>query len=211
MSETVARVRIELEETDPLVWRELDLPLSTTLAALHDIIQVVMRWTDSHLHEFVVGEKVYGVPGPDDEMYERKVYKAKALRLGTLIDRGVREFLYIYDFGDDWRHRITIEDVRQGDPGAEYPHFVAGERRAPPEDVGGTTGFEEFLEAMADPEHEDHERMLEWYGKRFDPDDIDERHVRMIIEDFAARRRGPLKGTSINTAVPPLPGDREPR
>lgn len=192
MSESIARVRIELKGTDPLVWRELDLPLSTTLAALHDIIQVTMRWQDYHLHEFLVGEKVYGVPDPDDEVFERKVYQSRSIRLVTLIDRGVRELLYVYDFGDNWQHRIMIGEVRQGEPGAEYPHFVAGARRAPPEDVGGISGFEEFLEAALDSDHEEHERMVEWYGGPFDPDDIDERMVRLIIRSFAARRRGPL-------------------
>jgi len=192
MSETVARIRIELEDTDPLVWRELDLPMSTTLAALHDIIQVVMDWWDYHLYEFVIGDKIYGEPHPDDEIYERKVYKARAIRLGTLLDRDVRAFLYVYDFGDNWRHRITVESVRQGDADTEYPKFIAGARRAPPEDVGGITGFEEFLEAVSDPEHEDHERLLEWYGKTFDPEDIDERSLHVSINDFAARRRGPL-------------------
>jgi hypothetical protein len=128
---------------------------------------------------------------PNDDM--RKVYQSKSIRLGTLIDRGVREFLYVYDFGDNWQHRITIRDVRQGDPGAEYPCFIAGGRRAPPEDVGGITGFAEFLEAMADPAHEQHRLMLDWQGKPFDPEDTDERWIRMIIADFAARRRGPLR------------------
>ncbi|WP_412509645.1 plasmid pRiA4b ORF-3 family protein [Roseovarius sp. SYSU LYC5161] len=193
MSEIVVRVRIELEETDPLVWRELDVPLSTTLAAMHDIIQVVMDWWDYHLYEFEIAGRIYGVPSPDDEIYERKVYQARALRLGTVLERGVREFLYVYDFGDNWQHRITVGEVRQGDAGVEYPRFIAGARRAPPEDVGSTSGFEEFLEAIADPEHEDHERMLEWYGKPFDPEDIDERRLHMIIDNIAARRRGPLK------------------
>lgn len=193
MSEPIARVRIELERTDPVVWRELDLPLSTTLATLHDIIQVVRRWQDYHLHEFLVGDKIYGEPDPDDDLYERKVYKEKGMRLATLIERDLRDFLYVYDFGDNWRHRITIGDVRQGEPGAEYPRFVAGARRAPPEDVGGITGFEEFLEAMADPEHEQHQLMLDWQGELFDPEDIEERWISMIIENFAARRRGPLQ------------------
>ena len=193
MIEPIARIRIELEGTQPLVWRELDVPLSTTLATLHDLIQVVMRWRDSHLHEFEVGEKIYGVPDPEDAFDDRKVYQAKSIRLGTLIDRGVREFLYLYDFGDNWRHRIMVLEVRQGDPGNEYPRFVAATRRAPPEDVGGISGFADFLETMSDPEHDEHDRMVEWYGKRFDPEDIDERWIRMIIDDFAARRRGPLK------------------
>jgi len=193
MTEIITRVRIELEGTEPFVWRELDLPLSTTLASLHYIIQVVMRWQDYHLHEFIVGDRVYGVPDPDDVFEERRVYQEKSIRLGTLMERGVREFLYLYDFGDYWLHRITMNEVRQGAPSVEYPCFVAGARRAPPEDVGGTTGFAEFLEAMADPEHEQHQLMMDWQGKPFDPEDIEERWVRMIVEDFAARRRGPLK------------------
>ncbi|MBL4557663.1 MAG: plasmid pRiA4b ORF-3 family protein [Rhodobacteraceae bacterium] len=115
MSEPVVRVRIELEGTAPLVWRDLDLPLSTTLAALHDLIQVVMRWQDYHLHEFEVGEKVYGVPDPEDAFEDRKVYQEKSIRLGNLIERGVREFLYVYDFGDNWRHafrsRISVKET----------------------------------------------------------------------------------------------------
>lgn len=193
MSEPIARVRIELERTDPVVWRELDLPLSTTLATLHDIIQVVMRWQDYHLHEFIVGEKVYGVPYPEDVFDERRVYKEKGMRLATLIERGLLDFLYVYDFGDNWRHRVTIGDVRQGERGVEYPRFVAGARRAPPEDVGGITGFEEFLEAMADPEHEQFQQMLDWYGDVFDPEDIEKLWITMVIENFAARRRGPLQ------------------
>jgi hypothetical protein len=193
VSETIACIRIELEDTEPVVWRRCDLPLSASLAMLHDLIQVAMRWQDYHLHEFVIGEKVYGVPYPEPGLVERKVYQSKGIRLGTLIERGVSEFLYIYDFGDNWQHRILIEEVRQGEPDTEYPRFVAGARRAPPEDVGGTTGFAEFLDAVTDPDHEEHDRMLTWCGGTFDPDDIEERHVRMIFEDFAARRRGPLK------------------
>ena len=193
MIEPIARIRIEIEDTNPPVWRELDVPLSTTLAAMHDIIQVVMGWWDYHLYEFEIGDKIYGVPSSDDALYDRKVFKASALRLATVLERGVRTFLYVYDFGDNWQHRITVRDVRQGDADVEYPRFIAGARRAPPEDVGSISGFEEFLEAMADPEHEEHERMLEWYGKPFDPEDIDERRLHMIINDLAARRRGPLK------------------
>ena len=76
MIEPVARIRIELQDLEPKIWRRIDVPLSTTLAALHEIIQVAFRWTDSHLHEFVVSDRVYGVPSPEDEFYERKVYKA---------------------------------------------------------------------------------------------------------------------------------------
>ena len=192
MIEPVARVRITLQNIAPAVWRRVDLPLSTTLMALHDVIQVAMGWTDSHLFEFVVGDRVYGEPDPDDAMYERKVCQAKSIRLKQLLDRGVERFLYVYDFGDNWRHHIILESVRQGEDHTDYPAFVGGARRAPPDDVGGISGFEAFLEAVTDPRHEDHDQMLEWSDGSFDPEDIDERDIRMIIGNFAARRRGPL-------------------
>jgi len=192
MNEPVVRIRIELEGTDPQVWRSVDVPLSSTLIALHDIIQVTMRWQGAHMFEFVVGDQVYGEPYPDDSAWDRKVLQAKSIRLKTLVERGVDRFLYVYDFGDNWRHHIILDSVRQGEDHTDYPAFVGGARRAPPEDVGGISGFEAFLEAVTDPRHEDHDQMLEWCAGSFDPEDIDERHLRMIIGNFAARRRGPL-------------------
>ena len=81
----------------------------------------------------------------------------------TLIGRGVERLLYVYDFGDDWRHDVIIEDVRDGAPDIDYPAFVAGERRCPPEDVGGAPGFMQFLEAALNPFHDEHEEVLTWY------------------------------------------------
>ncbi len=192
MNEPVVRIRIELEGTDPQVWRSVDVPLSSTLTALHDIIQVTMRWQGAHMFEFVVGDQVYGEPYPDDSAWDRKVLQAKSIRLKTLVERGVDRFLYVYDFGDNWRHHIILDSVRQGEDHTDYPAFVGGARRAPPDDVGGISGFEAFLEAVTDPRHEDHDQMLEWNDGSFDPEDIDERDIRMIIGNFAARRRGPL-------------------
>jgi hypothetical protein len=192
MIEPIARIRIELQEIEPKIWRRVDVPLSATLFALHDIIQVTMGWKDAHLFEFVVGDKVYGEPHPDDVMYERKVYQAKSIRLQALVARGVERFVYAYDFGDDWRHDVIIEDLGQGAPDVDYPAFVDGARRGPPEDVGGAYGFMDFLEAVLDPAHHEHTRMLTWYGGPFDPSDIDERQSRIVLSMFVDRRKGPL-------------------
>ena len=104
MTEPVARLRIELREIEPRLWRRIDVPLSSTLRALHDIIQAAFGWTDSHLFEFVIGERVYGEPMPDDDFFERHVFKAAGVRLKALMGQGVERFLYVYDFGDN-RHR----------------------------------------------------------------------------------------------------------
>lgn len=192
MIEPIARVKITLEESHPPIWRRVDVPMSASLMALHDIIQVAFRWKGGHLFEFRIGEKVYGKPHPEDEAFGRKVYQAKSLRLETLIGRGVGRFQYVYDFGDNWRHDLVIETIMEGSEDIDYPVFVAGARRAPPEDVGGMTGFMEFLEAVLDTTHEEHARMLTWYGRPFDPSDIDEKRIRMVLGMFADRRRGPL-------------------
>ena len=205
MMEAVARIRIELRDLEPKIWRRVDVPLSSTLEALHQVIQASFRWQDYHWYEFVVGDRIYGVPTDDDVPSDRKTYKASALRLKTLVERGIDHFLYVYDFGDDWRHDVIVEEVRDGDEDAEYPAFVNGARRCPPEDVGGTHGFMEFLEAVLDVTHEEHARMLEWCGGAFDPEDIDQQEIRQVLGIYAARRRGPLashrsgkRGTSRN-------------
>ena len=192
MIEPIACVRIELREIEPTLWRRVDVPLTSTLLALHDIIQVTVGWTDSHLFEFVVGDRLYSELVPDDELVGRKIYDAAGIRLRTLIGRGVEQLLYVYDFGDNWRHDVFIENVRDGEADVDYPAFVAGERRCPPEDVGGVPGFMRFLEAALNPFHDEHEQMLTWHGKPFDRDDIDERYVRMALTTIANRRRGAL-------------------
>ena len=115
MTEPVARLKIELREIEPRLWRRVDVPLSSTLLTLHDIIQAAFGWTDSHLFEFVIGDRVYGEPLPDDDFRDRHVFKAAGVRLKALIGRGVERFLYVYDFGDDWRHDIFIESVGDGE------------------------------------------------------------------------------------------------
>ena len=139
MTEPVARLRIELREIEPRLWRRVDVPLSSTLLALHDIIQAAFGWTDSHLFEFVIGDRAYGEPMPDDDFFERHVFKAAGVRLKALIERGVERFLYVYDFGDDWRHDIFIESVGDGEADVDYPAFrrrraalpAGGRRRRP--------------------------------------------------------------------------------
>ncbi len=192
MIEPIARVRIELREIEPTLWRRVDVPLTSTLLALHNIIQITVGWTDSHLFDFVVGDRVYSEIVPDDELFGRTVYNAAGIRLRTLIDRGVKRLLYVYDFGDNWRHDIIIEEIRDGEADVDYPAFVAGKRRCPPEDVGGVSGFMQFLEAALNPLHDEHEEMLAWYGKPFYRDDIDERYVRIALTAIANRRRGVL-------------------
>ena len=129
MIEPVARIYIELQDIQPRIWRRVDVPLTSHLLTLHNIIQIAFGWTDSHLFQFSIGNRDYGVPSEEDEFWGLKFYRAAGLRLRSLVARGVERFLYVYDFGDDWRHDIVIERIGEGEPHIDYPVFVDGKRR----------------------------------------------------------------------------------
>ena len=187
MTDQIVRIRIMLDGMDPAIWRRVELPLSNSLKTLHLAIQAVMLFENYHLFRFDVGETSYGIPLDDDWM-DPPTRDAGNIRLGKLVERGVTAFTYTYDFGDDWRHSIEIEGVFPTDPEADYPRFVDGERRAPPEDVGGLPGFEQFLNAMAKTRHPARKSMLEWYGRPFDPADISHDKIHARMAKLAKRR-----------------------
>jgi hypothetical protein len=186
-SERIARIIVKLDHIDPAIWRRVEVPITTSLKGLHDIIQAVMPFQDYHLFEFNAGGKRYAVPDPEWD-FGRETYAARHVRITALVDRGITTFNYTYDFGDDWRHSITVEAVTDADPAVEYPRFVDGERRAPPEDVGGLSGFEEFLNAMAKPRHAQHREVVAWYGGRFEPDNIGVDTINDRVAKIARRR-----------------------
>jgi len=164
-------LRIELKEIEPLIWRRVLVPGNITLPNLHDLLQLVMGWTNSHLHSFEVSERTFGMDGTDLE--ELKMLNEKRFTLGEVLGDSIRELIYEYDFGDSWRHQITVTPITKPRSDWSYPLCVAGAGAAPPEDVGGVRGYEEFLSAINDPKHEEHNRMLEWIGGAFDPAGFD--------------------------------------
>lgn len=193
MTQQIARIRIDLEHLEPRIWRRVEVSLTTNLRSLHEVIQAVMPWENYHLYQFTVGDRVYGEPDPEDAIWGHKIYQAKGMRLGTLIGRGVSEFLYTYDFGDDWRHRITVESVGVADPALDYPVFIDGERCAPPEDVGGPPGFMDFLEAISKRSHPQHKDMVRWYGGPFHPSDFGAAGIAASLRAIAERRKVSLE------------------
>lgn len=168
----VMRLKVTLVGSDPPIWRRIETH-DCSLATLHDIIQVAMGWEDYHLHRFQVGKKQYGTPDPMDADFGIRLIDERKVRLSEVIaGAGQRvKFVYEYDFGDGWQHAIKLEGTARAEPGIKYPRCTDGKRSGPPEDVGGVWGYAEFLEAIADPEHERHEELMEWAGE-FDPDEF---------------------------------------
>jgi len=184
-ADEIARIRIELLDVTPQIWRTIEVPSTASLRGLHDAIQAVVPFDNRHLFLFEIGERRYGIP---DREWGADMRDAKNIRIGALIDRGVTELTYTYDFGDDWRFHLTIEEVLPVVEGESYPRLVGGARRGPPEDVGGFPGFEEFLSAMGDPTHERHAEVSRWYGRVFDPDKADDAEIAARLAKLVRRR-----------------------
>ena len=150
----VFQLKITLADVKPPIWRRFEFPSSMKLCCLHSAIQVVMGWTDSHLHQWDEGET-------PDLMDEGKTELAAVLKCeGDGLS-------YWYDFGDDWRHEVVLEGILPAESALKHPLCLAGERRCPPEDVGGVHGYERFLEVILDPKHKEYELMVGWAGGHF--------------------------------------------
>ena len=187
----IATLRIELKDSDPPIWRVVEVPTSITLKVLHDIVQVAMGWLDYHLWELVIDGQTYGLPMDDDWGTAPRKTAART-RLRDVLTPGTTRIDYTYDFGDNWEHSLIISDVRSGDPGASYPRFIEGERDCPPEDCGGIPGFYEMLEARADPNHPDHAEITAWLDE-YNPDEFDVFPIQVALGRIAARRNAAAK------------------
>ena len=153
-------LRIELDRTEPMVWRRIEMPATSTFWELHVAIQDAFGWLDHHAHEFEVGPMTIGVP---DEFTEGNVLPGWTESLEKHLGQ-VRSFAYVYDFGDDWHHTVHLEEVRESDGGG-YPRCLAGENAAPPEDCGGVHGFEELKEVLGRPKSARYREMRDWLSK----------------------------------------------
>jgi len=169
------QLKVTLRGTRPPIWRRLEVKSDTKLSTLHQILQVVMGWTDSHLHQFIAKGKYYGTPDPDffvDRENERKV------RLDQVLKKPKDRMVYEYDFGDSWEHEVVVEKVVPAEAGrGRYPLVTAGKRACPPEDCGGIPGYYRLLEVLGNPRHPEHQEMLEWCGEEYDPEGFDRQEV----------------------------------
>jgi hypothetical protein len=179
----IYQLRIDLKGITPKVWRRILVPATIRLDKLHHVLQIVMGWTNSHLHEFTIGDAQYGQPEYDDM---RSIESEKGVSLKKALG-GIARFTYVYDFGDDWEHIIKLEKVLPPGIDVAVPTCLDGENACPPEDVGGPPGYADFLAALADPNHEEHAAMKEWIGGSFDPTAFDPDRVSALIEPSCAR------------------------
>ena len=149
----VLEFRVELRGIKPPIWRRIQVPDSYTFWDLHSAIQDAMGWLDGHLHAFVLrnpetgAEEWIGVPDPESWQPTKAGWKEKIqkhfLAHGHVAD-------YLYDFGDGWEHKVTLQKTLPRDEAEVYPRCVAGKRACPPEDCGGVWGYRELVSGDPD-------------------------------------------------------------
>ncbi len=176
--ERVYQFKISLKGIRPPIWRRIQVPENYTFWDLHVAIQDAMGWSDYHLHLFEIidpstGRKCeIGIPDPDGEVlpgWEQKI--------ADYFSMENPEADYIYDFGDNWEHRIKLEKILPKEKDVKYPRCIGGRRACPPEDCGGIWGYKEVLKAIKDPDNERYKEILEWVGDEFDPEHFDVKEV----------------------------------
>ncbi|HWG46215.1 MAG TPA: plasmid pRiA4b ORF-3 family protein [Gemmataceae bacterium] len=166
---SVYQLKITLRGIRPPVWRRVQVK-DCTLFELQNIIHTCMGWFGGHMHAFEIGGEEYGEPDPNGMLEMRDETEVK---LSQVVTSGIKKFIYTYDFGDDWRHVIEVEKTLPAEPGVRYPRCITGKRACPPEDCGGSWGYGNFLKTIQDPKHPEHEEMMEWIGRTFDPEQFD--------------------------------------
>jgi len=163
----IYRLKVTLRGAKPPIWRRFLVPADITLKRLHDSLQAVMGWTDSHLHQFSAKGVLYGTS--DREFGLKRVSETRTT-LAQVLRRPKDRLKYQYDFGDSWEHDVVLEAVLPPGSNGRYPIVEAGCRACPPEDVGGIPGYAHFLEILENPKHPQRRELLEWVGGRFDPE-----------------------------------------
>ncbi len=163
-------LKLSFDDITPLIWRRVILPADATFHRLHQTIQSVTNFQSTLSPYHFFGVKIDDYFITDNEMireeYKGETFAGKTVKASTSIkiDSYLEkhgEFIYNYDFGDDWKIRVELEEIVE-DYYFGFPTLLAGEGTAPPEDVGGTSGYESFLEIYQDPQHPDYLHIKTW-------------------------------------------------
>lgn len=193
--ESIFQFKITLKGSKPPVWRRIQVPETYSFWDLHVAVQDSFGWLDCHLHNFEIvnprtGEsEEIGIPD-EDGWGSEEILAGWTRKISNYFSEGNKKAGYTYDFGDDWRHDVRLEKILPRDPDVKYPVCTGGKRACPPEDCGGVWGYEEFLEIIMDPGHEQHDEMLEWVGGDFDPEYFDSSEIQ--FDDPEERRKSAL-------------------
>lgn len=186
----IYQLHIRLDGIDPVIWRRIQVHSDVKLPRLHKIIQTLFNWKDCHLHEWVLGRRCWTDMSTVDPGFSDNSLDEYGVRIDQLLSEIGDSLLYCYDFGDNWRHIVLLEGILLPEQDAGYPRCIAGARNGPPEDCGGTHGYEEYVAALTENEHPRHEELLEWRGP-FDPGAFSIRRINAALRRLFGQRHAP--------------------
>lgn len=185
------QLKITLADAPVPIWRRLVVHAETPLALVHEVFQIAMGWTDSHLHAFRVnGKTITDSQTANDDQDGLGYEDESEFLLADIVKKHGDCFVYEYDWGDSWHHDVTVERLVETGDNSPIARCLTGKRACPPEDVGGVHGYAQFLNSIEDPEDPTREENLAWIGSEFDPDSFDARlvnfHLMTLEQDLAA-------------------------
>ncbi|MEH6825380.1 MAG: DUF1186 domain-containing protein [Motiliproteus sp.] len=185
--QSIYQLKITLEGIHPPIWRRVQVASDMDLNVFHQVLQTVMGWTGSHLHEFLIGDRRIGLLF-DQELLEQEIEDETGLRLCSLLEQPQDRLGYSCDFGDSWQHEVLLEGVLPFDAAVRLPCCLEGKRGCPPEDIGGLGGYADYLEIINDASHPNYETIREWAGMGADPEHFDPQEVNAMLADEALWR-----------------------
>lgn len=167
----IIQIKISIEHSNPVIWREILLQKDTSFFELHHIIQIAMGWHNYHLFEFNLEGYRIGEIIEDDitaGFGSDQLLDAKEVKLADVISDTKEYVNYLYDFGDNWRHKIKVEKFLDRDDALQYPVCMNGQMNCPPEDCGGTASFYYYLDILNNKKHPEYKQIKEWFPKKYD-------------------------------------------
>ncbi|MFH1825367.1 MAG: plasmid pRiA4b ORF-3 family protein [Candidatus Firestonebacteria bacterium] len=173
----IYQLKITLKYSRPPIWRRVLVNKDLLLSSLHRIIQTVMGWSNSHLHQFIYNGQFYSLPSEDDGD-DMEIIDYSKIKLSDLLENEKNKMIYEYDFGDGWEHEILLEKILPFEKDKRYPICLDGKRNCPPEDCGGIGGYENLLEIIKDPKNNEYNKMVEWLGE-YNPEYFDVKDTNM--------------------------------
>jgi hypothetical protein len=180
------QIKVELAGVRPPVWRRVLLSPEITLGKLHRVLQAVMGWEDSHAHAFVQDGRTYSDPRFE---LDGNVLDERSVSLGEILAEPGSRLIYLYDFGDDWKHELLCEGFVGSDVEGPYAICTDGARACPPEDCGGPYAYNDLLGVLKNPKHKDYVEMRAWVGADFDPEAFDPKAITKRLSAILRKSR----------------------
>ena len=185
--------KIDLINTEPLVSRTIKVSSETTLYLMHHIIQTVMGWENRHLYEFTINTLRFADIRLMDEDFG-VMTDVKTVLLEDVFPKTGATAIYLYDFGDGWKHQLELIEISNAPQNELLPSFVSGQNDCPPEDCGGVYRYREILQILADSTHEEYESIVEWIRPKFNPYKLNGIKIEKELGILGAKIKGYEKG-----------------